>query len=152
MAGWFAAVSLLSAWGRRRIVARDRRAEEALCYRAVSALPPEAIRRFATALGLMPLPPAETLPGPFLLEQWLRRHGPLWTDALPLDGQGTVAGEGHVVVIGGVDTAPAAPRLYVLDPSPAERGHEGWRPYGQFQAALALHARAREPVSFMTHP
>lgn len=151
-AGWYAAAALISLWRRQRLVsANDNRAQEALKHRADSDLPPDAIRRIAATMGLAPLPPTPVLPGPVMLEQWLRRHGPIWTDAVALDSNGALAESGHVVVIGGVDTAPAAPRLYILDPSPAGRGHEGWRPFSQLHARLAFRNGARGAATFLAH-
>lgn len=152
-AGWFAAACLLATWRRRRLLsANDNRAAEALEHRADASLPPDAVRRLAGAMGLVPVPAPQALPGPALLEQWLRRYGPLWTDAVGVDAHGVLAERGHVVVIGGVDPNPSAPRFYVLDPCPDERGHEGWRPYGQLHALLAFRAERRAPVAFLTHP
>jgi hypothetical protein len=132
-ASWYAATRMMADWRYRRASvyapdpdeqdtpARERRGETRLSSRI--------IRELAQGCGLHPVLPLRPVPTPTLLAQWLRRHGPIWTDAIDVDWNGVKTDGGHAVVIGGVDTNPTCPRIYVLDPLPAPRGHEGWRPY-----------------------
>lgn len=156
-AGWFAAASLLANWrerSRARWAQNDNRQSEAHRLRADGSLAPEEVRRLVAQFGLAPVPVISHLPTPQELERLLHQYGPLWTDAVGVDSDGIRAKPGHVVVIGGVDTSPAAPRIYVLDPWPDERGHEGWRPYNQLNSLFGAHyGRAKvAPPCFLNFP
>lgn len=67
----------------------------------------------AKNLGLREIPPQ--CPTPALVESWLKRYGPLWTN-----------GKTHIVVVAGVDSSS---QLLVYDPSPINTGHIGWRTF-----------------------
>jgi len=153
-AGWFAAACMLAHWRQRRgiLAHNDNNMTEAHRHRADTSLPLDDMRRLAGAFGLSQVPPVHPVPSPMMLEQWLRRYGPLWTDAVRVDGNGLLTDRGHVVVIGGVDTTPAAPRIYVLDPWPNERGHEGWRPYNQLHSLLVARDEKPRKICFLSHP
>jgi len=57
------------------------------------------MRSFAQQLGLREMPLAT--PSPQEFERWFREYGPVWTDGVPVDGNGQVVGTGHVVVLAG---------------------------------------------------
>ena len=75
------------------------------------------VLRMAALLGLKSVPPmSPSLP---MLEQLLRRHGPLWTN-----------GKEHIVVIAGIDQS--AKTVLVYDPWPPNSGRVEWRSFSNW--------------------
>ena len=154
-AGWFAATRMLVAWRRargQRVVEPDTISGEAQDHRGENALPWDRVSKFATSLGLSTVPAVGDRPTPALVEQWLRRYGPLLTDGVAVAANGMPACPGHVVVLGGVDPRPITSQIYVLDPWPEEVGAYGWRPFSQLTSIFGLRNDRRRQVSFLYYP
>ncbi|HZT31386.1 MAG TPA: papain-like cysteine protease family protein [Bryobacteraceae bacterium] len=98
-------------------------------HRANNGLLWAEMRRFAAQLGLTPLP--LMTPTPETLVTWLRTYGPIWTDGVPVDSNGTIVGTGHVVVLAGIRPASGGSEhfeLLIYDPWPPNQGDVRWRP------------------------
>ena len=63
-------------------------------------MPWAQMRMYAQKIGMKPKPLVTPTVG--LLASWVR-SGPLWTDGIPVDWAGNVAGTGHVVVLAGCE-------------------------------------------------
>lgn len=152
---WYASAKMLVGWRHQRgqgAVDPDDLDNEARLHRSSNALPWEVMRRFAFELGLVGVPTSAPVPYPHQLENWLRSYGPLWTDGVAVDWNGNQAGSGHVVVVAGVSHSDEPDRVYVLDPWPVNRGHEGWRPFEHLQTILTARHNPLRQVSFLHYP
>jgi hypothetical protein len=119
-------------------------------HRASNGLPWAMMRFYAQKLGMRPKPLAS--PTIELLARWLQA-GPLWTDGIAVDWAGHVAGTGHVVVLAGLRSVPNRNQyeVYVYDPWPVSRGHEGWRPISHLVTIMLAGANKERDVTFLSY-
>ncbi|MEA3277348.1 MAG: papain-like cysteine protease family protein [Pseudomonadota bacterium] len=135
---WYASALMVLQWSRRgelmshsreSLISPTAHPSVEATYRANNGLQWSAMRRLARQLGLRELPLMS--PSAQLLEQWLRSYGPVWTDGVPVDRNGRVAGTGHVVVLAGIRSSARTGEDYdlkIYDPWPPNRGDVRWRP------------------------
>lgn len=151
---WYASTQMVIGWRRRRTLMSEigifdpsEVAAAVQAHKANNGLLWAAMRRYAQMVGLEPLPLMS--PTPELLEQWLRRFGPLWTDGVPVGPGGKVVGTGHVVVIAGVRTKDTSHEILVYDPWPPGVGNVSWRPYSHLAGILSDGANPNRDTFFM---
>lgn len=119
-------------------------------HRASNGLPWAQMRMYAETVGMRPKP--LVTPTADLLAGWLR-DGPLWTDGIPVDWNGNVAGTGHVVVLAGLRSVQNSNEyeVYVYDPWPVSIGHEGWRPISRLTTIMLAGANPKRDVTFLSY-
>jgi hypothetical protein len=119
-------------------------------HRASNGLPWAQMRMYAETVGMRPKP--LVTPTADLLAGWLR-DGPLWTDGIPVDWNGNVAGTGHVVVLAGLRSVQNSNEyeVYVYDPWPVSIGHEGWRPISHLTTIMLAGANPKRDVTFLSY-
>lgn len=118
---WFASARMLVEWQRRRTGRSDPRVKDPAAnptwlklYGDDTGITNDRIRSFARDIGLVPVPPMS--PRPESVQDWLRRHGPLW-----------VNGKRHITVIAGIRGPADQAEVLVLDPARPLEISGSWR-------------------------
>lgn len=130
---WYAATQMVVQWRREamRVTEGGLRDPSQVpnavqVHKANNGLLWAQMRQYAQQIGLVPLPLMS--PMPQQLEQWMRAHGPLWCDGVPVDANGNPAGAGHVVVVSGIRGGGDGAEVRIHDPWPPNVGNVSWRP------------------------